>query len=122
MKSTHFPLLRSSPAVGTGSYGALPNLSASEGSSYPPSSLSVSAAEDEHEDNRDSDREDNNGPAPSIVRKRAKQKGKAGTGVHVLDDSQSKVGETEGFEGERAPSIENDEDDEDDEDPVDNSP
>ncbi|KAL7270071.1 hypothetical protein RUND412_007233 [Rhizina undulata] len=48
MKATHFPLLRSSPAAGTGSYGALPNLiNSAAGSSYAGSTSSRSTGADE---------------------------------------------------------------------------
>ena len=48
MESANFPLLRTSPAIGTGSYGALPTMVDSlEGSSYTGSALS-STSEEEH--------------------------------------------------------------------------
>lgn len=118
MKSTtHFPLLRSSPAVGTGSYGALPSLGAGEGSSYAPSSLSASTVSGE-DDGKDSDGDDENGPR---LRKRPKRGGLVGG----LAD-RSKDGEVEGFTGaDGTVGVESEDDgveDEDEEDPVDNSP
>lgn len=60
MKSTHIPLLRSSPAAGTGSYGALPSPDYGEGSSYTTSLLSTTLSEDVGDDD-DNDEEEEEG-------------------------------------------------------------
>lgn len=73
MKSTHFPLLRSSPAVGTGSYGALPSPGAGDISSYAASSLSASTASEEV-DGRGHDNDDTGELVPPRLRERGKRK------------------------------------------------
>lgn len=73
MKSTHFPLLRSSPAVGTGSYGALPSPGAGDISSYAASSLSASTASEEVGE-RGHDHDDTGELAPPRLRERGKRK------------------------------------------------
>jgi hypothetical protein len=93
MKAAHFPLLRSSPAVGTGSYGALPT-------SYQGSGASSSSASDE-------DEEEGEGEQPH---------GKAAT---PLDGYQSSSSDS-GLE-EEALDI-GEESEEDPNDPADNSP
>lgn len=134
MKSTHFPLLRSSPAVGTGSYGALPSLG--EGSSYAGSSLSASTlSEDDRKADDDSDEDDNNDQnerngllAVPRLRKQTQRKGKMRSGTSALEDvgMRSKDGEAASFEGVDGLgiSVDSDEGDEeaDEDDPVDNSP
>lgn len=74
MKSTHFPLLRSSPAAGTGSYGALPSPGAGDISSYAASELSASVASEEEDGHDTSTRGDTGGLAPPRLRERAKRK------------------------------------------------
>lgn len=136
MKSTHFPLLRSSPAVGTGSYGALPSPGAGDTSSYAASLLSASTTEgeeDEEEEERDSEeydganaRDDDGGLAPPSIRARRNRKA-MGMGVPVPDNTRVRNDGREALGADpfvgRAPALETEYEDEgDEEDEDDNSP
>jgi hypothetical protein len=119
MKSAQFPLLRSSPAAGTGSYGALPITGGGE-SSYAGSSLSTSTASGEH-DGKDSDQENENEAHGLLEEPTIKRRGKRKanttsasvvTGFHGVDGAE-----------EEGATVESDgEDEEDENDPIDNSP
>lgn len=129
MKPAQFPLLRSSPAVGTGSYGALPITGGGE-SSYAGSSLSTSTTSGEH-DGKDSDQE-NEGRGlleDPAIKSRSKRKANTTsaasahgpvsegknvvTGFHGIDGAEEEEGATVESDGE---------DEEDENDPIDNSP
>lgn len=136
MKSTHFPLLRSSPAVGTGSYGALPSPGAGDTSSYAASLLSASTTEsdEEEEEERESGeyngasaRDDDGGLAPPNIRARRNRKA-MGMGVPVPDNTRVRDDRREALGADpfvgRAPALETEYEDEGDEeeDEDDNSP
>lgn len=129
MKPAHFPLLRSSPAAGTGSYGALPIAGGGE-SSYAGSSLSTSTTSAEH-DGRDSDENEVTGGEllgePGIKR-RGKRKENANHTASAHDPDSEGNSFVAGFHGvdgaeDGGATVESDgEGEEDENDPMDNSP
>lgn len=127
MKSTHFPLLRSSPAVGTGSYGALPSPSAGDINSYATSSLSASTASEEVEGwGHDNDDDDTGGLAPPRLRERGKRKAASvqddDTGVQDKSREASGTSPLLGHAPDLESEYEHREEEEEEEDEDDNSP
>jgi len=121
MKTTHFPLLRSSPAVGTSSYGALPtSYQGSGASSETPSDEDHGASKDEGPPSSATDGLVVGGGTRSRKRKGIRPGGKARVG---LDGYRSDPGDV-GSEPEAAVDIddEEEEEEEDENDPADNSP
>jgi len=118
--ATHFPLLRSSPAVGTGSYGALPaSYQGSGTSSEIPSDEDHGASSEEDEGPLLSSAIDE--PVDGKPRNRKWKGVRAGAKARNGQVDHQSVSDDAGSESDAVVNID-DEEDEDENDPADNSP
>lgn len=131
MGSTSFPLLRSSPAVGTGSYGALPAIPHdADGGSYAGSSHSISSASEEGRIQSPEDEPEGNGYLTvGGVRANGNQRalntpsaGLRERGLRGKDSGEAdEILEQDAGEQSFATGSDDGEEEEDEQDPVDNS-